>query len=33
MYWSEAVRSVPGAASEARREKRRFTKVNKQSLD
>ena len=33
MYWSEAVRSVPGATSEARREKRRFTKVNKQSLD
>lgn len=33
MYWSEAVRSVPGATSEARREKRRFTKVSKQSLD
>lgn len=33
MYWSEAVRSVSGATSEARREKRRFTKVSKQSLD
>lgn len=33
MYWSEAVRSVPGATSKARREKRRFTKVSKQSLD
>lgn len=33
MYWSEVVRSVPGATSKARREKRRFTKVSKQSLD
>lgn len=33
MSWSEAVRSVPGATSEARREKRRFTKVSKQLLD